>query len=357
MTYNLKNLNVASLDFDNIKNSLTTFLEKQSDLKDLDFRNDASAVNLLINILSTVTAYNGVYAQYGFINSFAMTATVLESLLGIASNNGVLLVPTASARTNRTVTTTTVLSEYSTFTGKGTNGSDLFFFNIEGIAANTSKSIDLYSGFDVVSYTNYDYDTQSCEIPYTINPETVNFYETDVITNIETKWTRVEKTSTTTNSNNTHFTIINGPRGYIVTTNFASARQLTTSSKIVVRGILSNGSAGNNGVITPRSNTVFGTSGVPSGGYDEISVARARSSLLFKAIGQERCVTIRDYKNAILSSGIPGTSDESLISVSNGLLAGQVKVFVTNLGLTEQGQLVSYLSALAPVGITVVYQQ
>lgn len=356
MTYNIKNLNVASLDFDDIKTSLTTFLEKQNDLKDLDFRNEASAVNLLINILSTVTAYNGVYAQYGFINSFATTATVLESLLGIASNNAVLIVPTASAKTNRTVTATTVLPEYSTFDARGTNGSSVFFFNVEGITANASKSINLYSGTDVVSYTNYNYDTQSCEIPYTINPETVNFYETDVYTGVETKWTRVEKSSLTNTSNNTHFTIINGPRGYIVTNNFASSRTITTSSKIVVKGIVSNGAAGNNASITARANTIFGTSAAPVGGYDLISVAQARSSLLFKATGQERCVTIRDYKNAIMSSGIPGTSDESLITVVNGPLSGQVNVSVTNLGNLEQEQLISYLSELAPVGITVIYQ-
>ena len=50
MTYQLTNLNVASLDFDDIKSSLISFLEQQSDLKDLDFRNEASSVNLLLNI-------------------------------------------------------------------------------------------------------------------------------------------------------------------------------------------------------------------------------------------------------------------------------------------------------------------
>ena len=55
MPYDLKKLNVASLDFDNIKSSLISFLEQQTDLKNLDFRNEASAVNLLLNILSNLT--------------------------------------------------------------------------------------------------------------------------------------------------------------------------------------------------------------------------------------------------------------------------------------------------------------
>jgi hypothetical protein len=357
MTYNLKNLNVASLDFDNIKDSLTTFLEQQSDLKDLDFRNKASAVNLLLNVLSTATAYNGIYAQYGFINTFATTATVLESLLGIAANSSVLIAPTRSAKTTRTVTTTSALPEYSAFTGRATNGADLFFFNLQSIPANSSESIDLYSGIEVVIYTSYDYTTQSCELPYTINPDTINFYETDIATNVETKWTRVDKSSTTTSSNNTHYTVVNGPRGYIVTNNFASSRKITTSSKVAIKAITSNGGLGNNGSIVARTNTVFGTSAAPAGGYDEISVAQARSSLLFQAIGQDRCVTIRDYKNAIMGSGISGTSTESTITVGNGILPGQVKIYVNGLGSVEQSQLMDYLSSKTPAGISLVYQQ
>jgi hypothetical protein len=356
MTYNIKNLNVASLDFDNIKESLTTFLEQQSDLKDLDFRNDASAVNLLLNILSTVTAYNGVYAQYGFINTFASTATVLESILGIASNSSVLIPPVKSSKTNRTVTTTSALDVYSAFTAKSPNGSDLFFFNTEAIPASSSQSINLYCGTEVVFYTGYDYTTQSCELPYTVDPETIGFYETDVYTEVETKWTRVDKSSLAKSSENKYFTVINGPRGYIVTNNFPSGQLVTTSSKIVIKAITSNGSAGNNAIIYTRSNTTFGTTGLPVGGYDLISVAQAKSSLLFKATGQERCVTIRDYKNAILSSGISGTENESLISVSNSVLPGQVKVYITGLGATEQAQLMDYLSTKVPVGISLVYQ-
>lgn len=357
MTYNFKNLNVASLDFDNIKDSLTTFLEQQSELKDLDFRNKASAVNLLLNILATATAYNGVYAQYGYINTFASTATVLESILGIASNSSVLIPPSVSAKSNRTVTTTTALDEYSTFTGRSTSGADLFFFNTESIPANSSRSIDLYCGSEIVNYTNYDYTTQCGELPYTVNPETIGFYETDILTNVTTKWTRIDKSSLATSSNNKYFTVINGPRGYIVTNNFVSAKTITTSSRISIKAVTSNGGDGNNGTIFDRTDAKFGTTGLPTGGYDEITIQQARSALLFKATGQDRCVTIRDYKNAILASGISGTSDESSITVQNSTFPGQVKVYVSNLGSTEQSQLLDYLSTKTPAGISVVYQQ
>lgn len=358
MTYQLTNLNVASLDFDDIKSSLISFLEQQSDLKDLDFRNEASSVNLLLNILSTVTAYNGIYAQFGFVNSFATTANVMESILGIASNSSVLVAPIQSAKAQRTVTIAGVtLEDYTTFKARATNGADVFFFNTEQVLPSTSKSITLYSGTEVVSFTNYNFDNQSCILPFNVDPATINMYETQIGSNNVIKWTRVDKSSTTTTGNNTHFTVMNSPQGYMVTNNFASSREVTTNSNILIQAILSNGSVANSATINSRSDVTFGTFALPSGGYDQISVAEARAKLLFKATGQERCVTLNDYKNAIMSSGISGTSTESLITVSNGSYPGEVKVYVSGLSSTDVSSLLTYLSDLTPAGITVIYQQ
>lgn len=358
MSYDIKNLNVASLDFDDIKTSLISFFEQQSDLKDLDFRNESSAVNMLLNILATVTAYNGVYAQYGFVNSFATTSNLLESVLGIASNSSVLIAPTLSASTTRTITATgSTLEEYSSFVSKAPNGSDPFFFNIESISPNKSKSITLYSGSESVNFTGYDYQSQSCELPYTVNPETISFYETQVSTGASTKWTRVEKSSTAVTGNNTHFTVLNGPRGYIVTNNFSSAKTITTASKILITAVLSNGGVANGASISPRSNTTFNTTPSPNGGYDLISVKAAKSMAMFKATGQDRCVTIADYKKAIMGSSIAGTEDESNISVSNGSYPGQVKIYVSGLSKIKQDELMDYLSSKTPAGIGLVYEQ
>jgi len=357
MAYDIKNLNVSSLDFDDIKNSLIEFLEQQSDLSSLDFRNEASAVNLLINILATATAYNGVYSQFGFINSFATTATVLESLLGVASNCSVLLEPTKSATSSRTINTLNgvTLSPYTVFNARATNGADIFFYNVEEIPANSSKSINLYSGSDVVSYTNYNYETQSCEIPYSVNPETITFYETVINTNVTTEWTRVNKFTKAPTGNQTTYTVINGPRGYIVTNNSASSQTITTASKVLIKTIISNGGIGNNALITASTNTSFGTNENPVGGYDLISVARAKSSVLFKTTGQNRCVSINDYKNAILSSGVIGTETLSKISVVNGTYPGSVKIYVDGLSEAGEAELLSFLNDKIPAGINVEY--
>lgn len=356
MTYQLKNLNVASLDFDNIKQSLSNFFKQQNDLKDLDFDNEASSVNMLLNMLATATAYNGIYAQYGYVNSFATTATVLESILGIASNSSVLVAPTQTASCTRTVTAVgATLAAYSAFNAQSTDGASLLFFNLEEIAKNTAKSITLHAGSSVVTFTNYDYNTQSCELPYTIDPDSVSMYVTETATNTTTQWTRVEKSSTTVTGNNTHFTIINGPRGYILTNNFATSQTITTAYKVSVKAISGNGALGNNASIIARADTQFNTSAAPSGGYNLLTVNQAKYSLLFKATGQERCVTLNDYKNAIMSSKLPYTSDESNITVANGSYPGQVKVYVTNMSSADQATLMDYLQSKIPAGIDLVY--
>lgn len=358
MTYQLKNLNVASLDFSDIKSSLTSFFNNQPELQDIDFANNASTANLILNILSTVTAYNGVYAQYGYVNSFATTTTLLPSILGIASNSSVLIAPSQSATCTRTVTAVgTTLQPYTTFKAKTTTGADIFFFNLATVNSNTTKSIKLYSGSEVVSYTNYNYDTQSCELPYTVNPDTISFYENVNGSTSYSEWTRVDKSSTAINGNDKTFTVINGPQGYIVTNNFVSSQEIQTNNSVLIRAISSNGTSGNNAAITPRSDVTFVTTSVPTGGYSQISVTEARCRLLFKATGQDRCVTINDYINAILSSGISGTLDSTLITVANHCcIPGTVKIYVSGLSTNNQAVLMSYLNARCVAGINLVYE-
>jgi len=359
MTYQLQNLDVASLDFDDIKASLITFFKNQPDLSDIDFDNEASTANLLVNILATVTAYNGVYAQFGYTNSFATTTTLLKSLLGIAANNSVLIAPVQGASTTRTITASgTTLEDYTTFQATTSRGASTFFFNNTSIPTNTAASITLYSGNEVTSFTNYDYATQSCELPYTVDPRTISFYETTTNSGVVNKWTRIDKSSTAAVGNNNTFTVINGPKGYIVTNNFVTARTITTSSTVLIKAVSSNGSVGNNASITQRSDVQFNTASAPTGGYDEISVPVARYKLLFNATGQERCVTVRDFINAILGSGITGTTDESLITVqTHCCIPGAVKIYVSGLSSTDQTLLMNYLNDRSVAGIQLLYQQ
>jgi hypothetical protein len=356
MTYNLKSLNVASLDFEDIKNSLISFLEVQPGLTDIDFRNQASTANLLINILSTATAYNGVYSQFGFTESFLSTATLLESVISIASNHSVVVPLTKSASVK--VSTRAYLQDYQSYSSTATDGSNVNFYVINGTPTTgltSAEELYLYAGSNVQTFSNYDFVSQSILLPYNIDPDTINFYVIpDSLNKSEkVKWTRVSKGNMTTDANNNYFTVINSGNGYLVTNNFENAATVPTSKSVIVRALTSNGTSGNDAVLSdPNSN--FDLIGTPGGGYNVISLDTAKAKLLFE-LNYDRCVTLNDYKNAILGSGIEGTSDSTLISVRNGDIPGTVNVYVTDISTGSQAALMEYLEAKAVAGIQVVY--
>jgi hypothetical protein len=355
MTYNLKSLNVASLDFENIMDSLTSFLEVQPGLTDISFRDEASTANLLLRTLATATAYNGVYAQFGFTESFLSTATLLESIVSIASNHSVLVPLTQSASVR--VIAQSYIREYEGFAATSTSGANLKFYPLDLVDGSLSPiETYLYSGSSVETYSNYDHVSQSIILPYNIDPNTISFY---VIPNSldkseKVKWTRVSKGNTTTSINNNFFTVTHGSNGYLVTNNFANAATVPTSESVLVRAIISNGKAGNGGTVVDPSG-LLSSIGSASGGYDTISVDTARAKVLFNANGQDRCVTLKDFEKAILSSSIGGTEDSTLITVRNGDTPGTVNVYVTGLSSDNQTLLIDYLQSRTIAGIGVVY--
>ena len=356
MTYNLKTLNVASLDFEDIKNSLISFLEIQPGLTDVDFRNQASTANLLINILSTATAYNGIYSQFGFTESFLSTATLLESVISIASNHSIVvpLVKSASVK----VSTRAYLEDYQSYAATATDGSNVNFFVINGTpfgGLTSAEELYLYAGSGVQTFSNYDFTSQSILLPYNIDPDTISFYVIpDSLNKAEkVKWTRVSKGNMTTNADNNYFTVTNSANGYLVTTNFANAATIPTSKSVIVRAVTANGTSGNNAVLAdPAGN--FDLIGTPGGGYNTISLDTAKAKLLFE-LNYDRCVTLKDFSNAIVGSGIEGTSDPDLVSVRNGDIPGSVNVYVTDISTGSQAALMEYLEAKAIAGIQVVY--
>jgi len=354
MTYNLKNLNVASLDFDNIVNSLISFLEVQPGMTDIDFRNKATTANLLINILATATAYNGVYAQFGFTESFLSTATLLESVISIGSNHAIAIPLTQSARV-RTLTRSTI-QDYQSYAATATDGTNVNFYAVNGVSGSSSSNeVYLYSGSQVQNYTNYDFISQSILLPYTIDPDTISFYvlPDGVTKSSKVKWTRVSKGNMTINTGNNYFTVINSANGYLVTNNFANATQVTTNQSVIVTALVSTGSSAN-GAVVLDPNVNFDKIETPYGGFNTITVDTAKAKMLFE-LNYDRCVTIRDYINAIVGSGISGTSDSTLVSVRTGDTPGSVNVYVSGLSSDGQSALIQYLSSKTVAGISVVY--
>lgn len=356
MTLNFKNLNVASLDYTSIVSSLKNFLKQEPTLSDLDFDNNTSAVSMLCDILATATAYNGVYAQFGYHESFLSTANLLESIVGIASNSSVLLEVKNSAKTTRNVFSSTGFSAYSEFTAIGTDGSNLLFFNTTEIVGGTYSSIDFYSGVEMIQYTDWDFNTQSMTIPLTVDPRTINLYTTTPSGTTIT-WTRVSKFDENSSSGQYYYTVLNTLNGYLVTANLPESLDIPTNYTVFVRALQSNGSAANNSTLSGSTGLSFITSSVPSGGYESLSVELAKSKVQFSASSQHNCITINDFVLAILNSNIPGTDDETKITVQNGNDPSTINVYVDGLDSSYELSLMNYLSERSVAGINLIYTQ
>jgi len=357
MAYNTKNLNVASLDFTDIVSSLTSFLEKQPNLTNVDFRNPASAANMLINILSTATAYNGAYAYFGYNESFKISAQNLESFSGMASNESILLPFTQSASTTAVISATSTVEAFTPFTATAADGTKILFFNATEIQVGTA-SYTLYSGTKQVTFTDYNFDNQYIKLPLNIDPRTILFEVTDIGNGTTKTWTRVDRgeeaTLSSTGIPGNYYTVINGADGYIVTNNFVNTNEIDLGYRVEVSAVQTNGSIGNNATVNPLSSTTFITLPTPSGGYDTISVEKARSTVLFNGNGRRRWVTPNDVKQYIISLGY--TDDITTITVQNGTNPGSIKVYVDE-GLTpaQETQLLASLTEAGPAGISITY--
>ena len=79
-------LNVTELDFDNIKQSLKTFMQAQDEFRDYDF--EGSALNVLLDTLAYNTHYNAVLSHMLANESFLDSAIKRSSVVSIAKSLG-----------------------------------------------------------------------------------------------------------------------------------------------------------------------------------------------------------------------------------------------------------------------------
>lgn len=79
-------INSTSLDFDQIKNNLKTFLKNKDEFRDYDF--EASGLSNILDVLAYNTHYNGLIANFALNESFLSTAQLRPSVVSHAESLG-----------------------------------------------------------------------------------------------------------------------------------------------------------------------------------------------------------------------------------------------------------------------------
>jgi hypothetical protein len=270
MNYDYSRLNVGKLDYDSIKSSLVTFLQKYPQFANYDFANQASAINMFLDILSANTAYNGYYLHSVLTNSFPTTASTKRTLLLNAGLHGAFISDTVSSRCVATIQNkeATAIPAYSVFNGTQSNGSPCSFYNITPIPVtfdDNTTDVVLVAGKTITEFGNYDIAKQVISIPVSYDPSTVSFSSFDT-SGSEVSWSRVDKFSN--NYGTQIFTVLNGPGDYYVTNNISGATnstgtftQLGTANINATGGILNTKGYLNNkqpSIVTSAAVRVFG---------------------------------------------------------------------------------------------------
>jgi|LakMenEpi03Aug12_release.lakeMendotaPanAssembly.Ray.scaffolds.fasta_scaffold12144_3 hypothetical protein len=162
-------INLTELDFEQIRTSLRTYLQKQDTVRDLNF--EGSAVNFLLDLLAYNTLYYAHYANMISGECFLDSAQLEKSIISLVKPLGYVVPTKTSARTRiqlQNVTDPDILTiPYSvSVRGKTPEGVDYQFWNIDSISLldgvpNTTEYFSMYEG----SYVSLSYGGDGFDFP------------------------------------------------------------------------------------------------------------------------------------------------------------------------------------------------
>jgi len=327
-------INSTDLDFDQIKESLKTYLESKDQFSDYDF--EASGLSNILDVLAYNTHLNGLIANIGINESFLATSQLRSSVVSHAETLGYYSGSKAAAQANITVTLNTTdedtpqvsLPKHTSFTTTidevsysfktleeytATNDGDGNFSFLTDLG---STSIPVHEG--VVKTKTYLVGDTADEQIYVIPDETidtntltVDVYDTATSASF-TSYTNI-KNNIRLDAESTVYLVRETPNGYYEIT-FSDGVVLGKSpeagNKIVVQYLSTKGKDANRGKTFTADNTISvgGVSYTPvvttvansSGGSDKETIASIKGNAPRVFGTQQRLVTAEDYKALIM---------------------------------------------------------
>lgn len=328
-------INTSDLDFNNIKNSLKTYLKRQTEFSDYDF--EASGLSNILDVLAYNTHINALVANFTLNESFLGTAQLRSSLVSLATGIGYIPDSKTASRALITITldlsavasppatiqlpaffrfsatvddVTYIFQTIESFTATNNNGVYRFATEagsnsipiFEGTRKTKSFNVGEFNEADVyvIPDTNLDVDTT-----------TVAFYETPSSSEFTSYTNIIDITSV--NQNSTIFILKESPNGFYqlsfgnngILGQSPTAGGLIEVNYLSTRGPLANGAS----AFTPVDTlTIGGQTFTPTvslvsrsaGGDDKESIESIRTNAPFQYASQNRMVTAEDYQAIIL---------------------------------------------------------
>jgi hypothetical protein len=153
-----KKINVTTLDFDDIKKNLKTFLSGQSEFQDYDF--EGSAMSVLLDVLAYNTHYNALYNNLAINEMFLDSARKRNSVVSLSKMLGYSPRSATCAQATITLTvsaagsgaTTLTLPAYTPFTTT-IDGASYTFYTTGSVVATSSTGVFTFSNLVITEGT------------------------------------------------------------------------------------------------------------------------------------------------------------------------------------------------------------
>lgn len=325
----------TALDFNNIKNNLKTYLQRQEEFADYDF--EASGLSNILDVLAYNTHINALVANMTLNESFLGTAQLRSSVSSIA--NGLGYIPFSKTSSRGTIRCSVNLSgvvnrpaaitlpRYTKFTSTvdditytfqtieeytaEDNGSGVYQF----LGSTGETDIEVYEGelktktflvgetsntdVYIIPDQNIDTTTASVNVYQTLSSEIFTAYENIL-------------NATTITSNSSVYLLREIPNGFYQLSfgsNNILGNQPVAGNAIIMNYISTNGADANSATdFSPISSLLINGGSYPiftttvskaSGGRDKEGIESIRKAAPFQYATQNRMVTPEDYSSLI----------------------------------------------------------
>ena len=179
------NINLKTLEFQDIKNELVTYFQSTSDFSSFDF--SGSVLSSIMDLLAYNTFYQILF-QNIFVNEmFLDSAQKLESLISHGKLLGYVVPGKISSTATIKVSASAagIIPAYSSFRGSKNNSETRLFYNIESQPVSSTGT-----GFESAEFTIYEAERFVNQAPFTFNSDTQSVSISD--TNIDFRTIKVE---------------------------------------------------------------------------------------------------------------------------------------------------------------------
>lgn len=327
------NIQLGTLDFISIKNSLVDYLKTQDTLKDYNYA--GSAMQVLLDVLAYNTMYYGRYSNMIANEMFLDSAQRIESIISLVKPLG-YVVPGRSSSTSRIKVrhgNNIIIPKYTKFSGNKESGIPYTFYSINDAAIDNLENeviINIYEASSLVlqSPLLVDVSTQKSFLyGLDIDISTITIEVLNLETNEWDPWTKVDNIKQGLDETSKVYWLERSELGFFVVFggNVGSSavtqmgKQITDTDSVRISYLRSSGEAGNgvgnwtiHGFPDAEVENLADGTAVSSGGTDEPNLDMIKFFAPRWFAAQGRAVTVEDCKALLAANGFAGDATDPL---------------------------------------------